>query len=291
MFNKTGNNCFVSDPFIYKINPSLYKILTHQLIENRNFLTGLKKNLLNKKDYNEQVIYKSLPGEIKNYLGINRLISEKDITGKLFHLIQYEQFFKELGAGLKFSPLSIKKSNKQFLRNTLILLEKFDDLIKPKLVFKKVNVVFKSSGIELTEYGMFLPGKKPVSYFYPALSKDVQSEMILYIAAIGDEIDNLIKKFLEEDEVLDAYTLNAIGGAAAEMTAYDFNLYANENLNSFKNKKFKRFSPGYGDLSLNVQKILFDILKPENLIGVKLYEGNIIIPEKSTSGIMGLVKS
>lgn len=288
MFEETKNGCVTSNPFVYKINPFLYKVLTLILIENKNFFKELKK-VISDTDINEHKnAFNSLPSELKNHFE-NKAESFKSIKDYFFYLTHYEQFFKELGAGLKFSPLSGKKSTNQFLKNTYTLLEEFTDKIKPKLIYKKVKASVNKNDIELTDYKTILQSKKLSSYFYnPGSSK---SEVILYIVTIGEEIDNLIEKFLSKDEIVDAYTLNAIGGAAAEMIAYDFNLYANENFLSNNDNKYKRFSPGYGDLSLSVQKILFDILKPQKTIGVKLSEENIIVPEKSTSGIMGLVEA
>jgi len=76
------------------------------------------------------------------------------------------------------------------------------------------------------------------------------------------------------------------------MVANDFNFYINDQIEGI-NKKFlyKRFSPGYRGWHVHEQRKLFLLLKPEDKIGVTLTEGDLMIPEKSTSGIMGLKKS
>ncbi|MEJ2637919.1 MAG: vitamin B12 dependent-methionine synthase activation domain-containing protein [Calditrichia bacterium] len=110
---------------------------------------------------------------------------------------------------------------------------------------------------------------------------------VLYVVTIGPGIDNQVKALSEAGEVFEAYILNGIGGAAAEMTALDFNLYVNEELMASRGRgRYRRFSPGYGDWRLEEQQKIFALLKPEDKIGVRLNESNLMIPEKSTSGIM-----
>ena len=49
----------------------------------------------------------------------------------------------------------------------------------------------------------------------------------------------------------------------------------------------RRFSPGYGDLELENQKIIYDILKLEKL-GIRLNESLIMAPEKSVTAVAGI---
>ena len=49
-----------------------------------------------------------------------------------------------------------------------------------------------------------------------------------------------------------------------------------------------RFSPGYGDFALDHQKDIFQILECEKRIGLTLTEGNLMMPSKSVTAIIGL---
>ena len=49
-----------------------------------------------------------------------------------------------------------------------------------------------------------------------------------------------------------------------------------------------RFSPGYGDLSLDFQREIFRLLSPERNIGVTLGERLLMSPTKSVSAIIGI---
>jgi cobalamin-dependent methionine synthase I len=49
----------------------------------------------------------------------------------------------------------------------------------------------------------------------------------------------------------------------------------------------RRFSPGYSDMSLEMQKKIFKLLKPEN-IGINLSPSCLMIPEKSVTAFVGI---
>ena len=49
----------------------------------------------------------------------------------------------------------------------------------------------------------------------------------------------------------------------------------------------KRFSPGYGDLPLDIQGELLSALSAENLLGITLTEKKMMIPAKSVTAIIG----
>ena len=52
-----------------------------------------------------------------------------------------------------------------------------------------------------------------------------------------------------------------------------------------------RFSPGYGDLSLEAQKMIFDVLSPERHIGLTLNSSLMLSPAKSVTAFVGIVKN
>lgn len=49
-----------------------------------------------------------------------------------------------------------------------------------------------------------------------------------------------------------------------------------------------RFSPGYGDLSLEAQRVIFSLLSPEKHIGLTLNESLMLSPSKSVTAIVGI---
>ena len=49
-----------------------------------------------------------------------------------------------------------------------------------------------------------------------------------------------------------------------------------------------RFSPGYGDLPLSIQGRFLDTIEATKRAGIYLSEGDIMLPEKSVTAIMGV---
>lgn len=111
--------------------------------------------------------------------------------------------------------------------------------------------------------------------------------IILFVATVGIEIDRLIKKY-EKTSITRAAALGAAGSAAVEswcdILCRKFSEKAKEAGRSTK----PRFSPGYGDLPLAMQREIFRVLTPEKRIGVTLSESLMMMPSKSVSAIVGI---
>ncbi|MBR6676150.1 MAG: hypothetical protein IKL24_02335 [Clostridia bacterium] len=54
------------------------------------------------------------------------------------------------------------------------------------------------------------------------------------------------------------------------------------------NRKAPRFSPGYGDLSLEAQRPLLALLAAERTVGITLNESLLMRPQKSITAIVGI---
>ncbi len=122
-----------------------------------------------------------------------------------------------------------------------------------------------------------------------SLKKNLQgcSEIVLFTATIGIEIDRLIQKYSKVSSS-SALTFQAIGGALIEQWCNELCKRFADHLK--KEGKFlrPRFSPGYGDLPLDLQKDIFRVLDCSRRIGVSLTDGMLMIPTKSVSAIVGI---
>lgn len=63
------------------------------------------------------------------------------------------------------------------------------------------------------------------------------------------------------------------------------NLATNIKLKNLK--ATRRFSPGYGDFSLNYQKEIITVLNADKRIGISLTEGFMLVPSKSITALVG----
>ncbi|RPI72977.1 MAG: hypothetical protein EHM47_07045 [Ignavibacteriales bacterium] len=281
----------ISDPFIYRIDPEDYISLTENLIINRKLFNEIE-NAGKSTDVKLVLKHSSILKKWRdNPAGKAREIYRE------FEVYRY--FYKEVGASLKFNPLSEKKAGVFILNRIHEFLKKYITLIKPKVVYKFINIIPDSEGLQVKDTDVHFDSRKlKIFTSHSSLKSEkeitpgdlVNEKVVVYVVSIGPGIDNEVKSLADAGDVFDAYLLNGIGAGAAEMVANDLNLFMNDSCKE-NNYEYKRLSPGYGDWHITDQEKIFKLLNPEKNIGVKLTDTHIMLPEKSTSGIMGLISS
>lgn len=120
------------------------------------------------------------------------------------------------------------------------------------------------------------------------LSRNLQNcdKIVLFAATIGPRVDQLIQKNSRINPLK-----GVIMQAAGAMFIESFCDLLNQQWNN-KNKEDgyvarPRFSPGYGDLSLNLQKNIFEALSCPQRIGLTLMDTLIMAPGKSVTAMIG----
>ena len=112
------------------------------------------------------------------------------------------------------------------------------------------------------------------------------SRILLFAATAGMKIDLLIRKYTALSPAK-AVLFQAVGSAGVEALCDRFCADLEVDFGNIK----PRFSPGYGDFSLEFQKTVFSILEPQKHIGVSLGENLLMTPSKSVTAIVGLLDS
>ena len=121
------------------------------------------------------------------------------------------------------------------------------------------------------------------------LAKNLRScdELILFAATLGIEVDILLNRYMRL-QISKAVVIQAVAAALIE----DYINQAQKQIASelMEEKRYlrPRFSPGYGDLPLSVQGKLLQILDAQKRIGLTLSTGDVMIPEKSVTAIIGI---
>ncbi len=114
-------------------------------------------------------------------------------------------------------------------------------------------------------------------------------EVLIFTATIGVDIDRIIGKYnmLSPSH---AVVAQAVGATLIEEWCDVLCSRFSENEKS-ENKVFRpRFSPGYGDFPLEMQKKIFEMLDCPRKIGVSLTDSLLMVPSKSVSAIIGICK-
>lgn len=119
------------------------------------------------------------------------------------------------------------------------------------------------------------------------LSKNLQgcSRVVLFAATLGVGMDRLIAKY-QRLSPAKAVMLHAIGAERIEGVCDGFCRQLAEE----KGKCRPRFSPGYGDVPLDIQKQFFALLQCEKHVGLYLNDSLLMSPSKSVTAFVGLEK-
>ncbi|MBR7159472.1 MAG: hypothetical protein IKD20_00375 [Clostridia bacterium] len=114
--------------------------------------------------------------------------------------------------------------------------------------------------------------------------------VILVVASVGIGIDRLVKKYLSISASR-ALVMQAIGAERVESLLDAFCIEMREKYRGLGQDITTRYSPGYGDLPLQLQREIFDTLECPKRIGVSLSDSMMMTPTKSVSAIIGISRS
>ncbi len=302
IFNTPDKDVKLSTSFTYCVNPEDYISLTRELLKNKKLFTDINRlrRLNNFRGYifgEEEKRLLQYGRLLKNYKNIEPGSKLHDYLPEIIKDFEtYRYFYKEISASLKFNPLSSSDAGKHVLDKLLTFIEKYNDLISPKVLFRTIEVKPDETGLGVAGTDIHFDNMKlKIFTSHSSVKESIElnpadlltKNVIVYVVTIGTGIDDEVKNMMNRNEMFDAYLLNGIGAGAAEMVANDLNRYMNDT-NTEINYTYKRLSPGYGDWNISDQSKIFKLLDPEKYIGVKLTDSHLMLPEKSTSGIMGL---
>lgn len=115
--------------------------------------------------------------------------------------------------------------------------------------------------------------------------------IILMAVTAGIEIVNEIEKAIRTGNGASAIIIDAAASEIADAAMDELNsIIAKSILAKGRKITNSRFSPGFGDISLEVQKIFYSILQMDKL-GVKLLPSMQFVPEKTVTAFAGVLRS
>jgi len=106
---------------------------------------------------------------------------------------------------------------------------------------------------------------------------------VLFAATIGHDFDRLLIKY-EKLSIAKAQMMQAIGVQQVESLC---DMFCEEIKKEHPLSK-SRFSPGFGGLGLENQKLIFDILGCDKALGIRLNESYLITPSKTVTAFVAL---
>ena len=122
-----------------------------------------------------------------------------------------------------------------------------------------------------------------------ALARNLKkcTRVLLFAATVGLELDRLIVKYSKLSPSR-ALVLQALGAERVEALCDAFLSDLKPLYRAAGLSMRPRFSPGYGDLPLEVQKDFFALLDCHRKIGLSLNDSLLMSPTKSVTAVVGL---
>lgn len=112
-------------------------------------------------------------------------------------------------------------------------------------------------------------------------------KIVLFAATVGIKLDFLIKKYGTVSP-LKSLVFQAIGAERIESLC---DMFCDDLKKDYEKSNLytrPRFSPGYGDLPLSLQRDIFRVLDCPRKIGLTLNESLLMSPSKSVTAIVGI---
>lgn len=113
--------------------------------------------------------------------------------------------------------------------------------------------------------------------------------IVLFAGTIGIGLDRLIARYSSVSPVK-SFMFQAIGAERIESLCDVFNdeIDAQKTEEGYSTRP--RFSPGYGDLPLDAQQSIFNVLDCPRKIGLTLNQSMLMSPSKSVTALIGVSK-
>ena len=115
-----------------------------------------------------------------------------------------------------------------------------------------------------------------------------QEQVVILAVTIGPHLEERINQLFADDQLTKATILDAVGSIAVEEAANQLQeQIAVEAEEIGLPSLTMRYSPGYGDLNLDIQPQLLELVQGQEL-GIEVNDSFLLIPQKSITALIGL---
>ena len=180
---------------------------------------------------------------------------------------------------LGYKKLKIDDDFNKLLEDTI---EESKKLIEPKFVCGKYKLIKNDEGVLLENTNLLLKGKDIKNHFLFA------EEVVIMAATVGRIIEQKIS-YYEKFNLTKAIILDSCATTAVEEVCDIVEEEIRKSVYDEDKAITFRFSPGYGDLPLDIQGTFIDVLNASKLIGLTTSENFLLFPRKSATAIIGII--
>jgi hypothetical protein len=156
------------------------------------------------------------------------------------------------------------------------------EFIQPKGVYRLLSIASRSESVtEFRDTDFVLQSKQVTKMLRNA-------EMaVVFMVTIGSALEDHVKQLMDTGEMTQGVILDAIGSETADAAADKLHHGVIKELAlESKYSITPRFSPGYGDWLLTVQKEILSLCSGSQ-IGISVNDSFLMRPRKSVSAVLG----
>lgn len=194
--------------------------------------------------------------------------------------ISYDTVLRRLGV-----PVEKQAKNKEMERIYNDQIEKADQLMNPKGVYRLLNVSSRESDrITLQNHPFVIQSRQVQKMLY-------KSDPVCFLmVTIGPQMEEEVKHLFQDGRTACGVVLDAIASETADAVADHLHRVVLKELAEESGYSVTpRFSPGYGDWPVTVQSELLEVCDGRR-IGISVNPSSFMVPKKSVSAVLGWVK-
>lgn len=162
-------------------------------------------------------------------------------------------------------------------------IEEVQTVSRKDYIYDIFDIERRGSELCLKGTALVLPGKDIGAHLSRA------EKCVVMAATLGLETDRRIA-FYSRTDLTRGIVFDASAGAAIESLCDEIQEDIAAKAGSMGFEITQRFSPGYGDLPIDIQGDITRVLRAYERIGLGVNESNVMIPRKSVTAFIGLQK-
>lgn len=160
--------------------------------------------------------------------------------------------------------------------------EEIKKIITPRVVYTYNNIKASNEGVEVVTTNLILKGNDIKEHLRNS------TECVLIAVTLGNEVEKKTRLY-EKINLTKALILDACATTAVEEVCDIVEGSVKEKAALRGMDITFRYSPGYGDLPLDVQSSFLRAIDAQKKIGLTVSENNLLFPRKSVTAIIGIV--
>ncbi len=180
--------------------------------------------------------------------------------------------------------LGYRNQNLDRVTDSLIeeCMEEMRNLIREKYIYRFFDICRENGEVSLDETNLVLTGDDIKEHL------EKSESCILMAVTLGNDVDSKIR-YYERKSVTKALILDACATAAVEEICDEICEKLEKKVNEKNKTLTDRYSPGYGDLPIDIQNDFLSVLEAQKSIGLTANSHSILIPRKSVTAIVGVL--